>query len=167
MCIRDSLTSARAAHLPSRCLGRASSSRTNKFRKVGEGPDVRLFGWLSTADLAPTCVAAACAALLLSPVGARAAPLVARLRALRVVPLGPLRALLPEDQRVRFYAPRLCRSQTDSPISTDVLRAFSAESDRALLSRSGHPRSARTCTCLLYTSPSPRDRTRSRMPSSA
>ena len=26
---------------------------------------------------------------------------------------------------------------------------------------------ARACTCLLYTSPSPRDRTRSRMPSSA
>ena len=25
----------------------------------------------------------------------------------------------------------------------------------------------KTCTCLLYTSPSPRDRTRSRMPSSA
>ena len=50
----------------------------------------------------------------------------------------PLRALLPEGQRVRFYAPRLCRSQTDSPTSTDVLRAFPAESDRALLSRSGH-----------------------------
>ena len=28
-------------------------------------------------------------------------------------------------------------------------------------------RSMDTCTCLLYTSPSPRDRTRSRMPSSA
>ena len=32
-----------------------------------------------------------------------------------------------------------------------------------------HPRRPvqRICTCLLYTSPSPRDRTRSRMPSSA
>ena len=40
--------------------------------------------------------------LLLSPVGARAAPLDVRLRVLRVVLLVPLRALVPEDQRVRF-----------------------------------------------------------------
>ena len=30
-----------------------------------------------------------------------------------------------------------------------------------------HPRTVRDAVCLLYTSPSPRDRTRSRMPSSA
>ena len=37
------------------------------------------------------------------------------------------------------------------------------------LEREYHAKSAgvRTYTCLLYTSPSPRDRTRSRMPSSA
>ena len=40
--------------------------------------------------------------LLLPPVGVRAAPLDARLRVLRVVPLVPLRALIPEDRRVRF-----------------------------------------------------------------
>ena len=31
----------------------------------------------------------------------------------------------------------------------------------------GHPAGAHSIVCLLYTSPSPRDRTRSRMPSSA
>ena len=42
---------------------------------------------------------------------------------------GPARAI---------YSPRLCRLQTDSPSSTDVPSVFSAESDRALLSRSSH-----------------------------
>ena len=68
--------------------------------------------------------------------GARAVPLAARLRALRVVPPSPCTcSTTTRAERVRFYAPRLCRSQTDSPSSTDVLRAFTAESDRALLSR--------------------------------
>ena len=40
--------------------------------------------------------------------------------------------------------------------------AFNEEVDRFVYSRYGNP-----TVCLLYTSPSPRDRTRSRMPSSA
>ena len=35
------------------------------------------------------------------------------------------------------------------------------------LKKSGHGQNPKVYTCLLYTSPSPRDRTRSRMPSSA
>ena len=61
---------------------------------VGEGPDVRLSRWLSTVVYAPTCVAAARASLLLPPVGVRVVPLAARLRALLVVSLVPLLALL-------------------------------------------------------------------------
>ena len=40
-------------------------------------------------------------------------------------------------------------------------------SEQFLISDAEREMLARTSTCLLYTSPSPRDRTRSRMPSSA
>ena len=40
-------------------------------------------------------------------------------------------------------------------------------SNRMLLSEDGHFSIGECMRCLLYTSPSPRDRTRSRMPSSA
>ena len=39
--------------------------------------------------------------------------------------------------------------------------------DKNVLNINGKPLLSYPCFCLLYTSPSPRDRTRSRMPSSA
>ena len=49
--------------------------------------------------------------------------------------------------------------------SKDVL--LKDEQGKSMLTPDGRPRSERVEVCLLYTSPSPRDRTRSRMPSSA
>ena len=85
--------------------------------------------------------------------------------------------LLPEDKRDAMntvYA--FCRKTDDivdeNRDSTDLKyeklrkwriefeKSFSGHSEFALLNKLG-------TTCLLYTSPSPRDRTRSRMPSSA
>ena len=64
--------------------------------------------------------------LLLSPVGVRAAPLDARLRVLRVVPLVPLRALIPEDRRVRFIR----RACVGCRQTVQVLPTFRASSRR-------------------------------------
>ena len=53
-------------------------------------------------------------------------------------------------------------------VSMNVKRLMDLGCYRGLRHRRGLPvRGQRTRTCLLYTSPSPRDRTRSRMPSSA
>ena len=53
-------------------------------------------------------------------------------------------------------------------ISTNIKRLMDLGNYRGLRHRRSLPvRGQRTHTCLLYTSPSPRDRTRSRMPSSA
>ena len=66
------------------------------------------------------------------------------------------------------------RELTDKPFGMNVALAFVKGSDFIdfvieqnlpfVTTSSGSPA---VCTCLLYTSPSPRDRTRSRMPSSA
>ena len=64
--------------------------------------------------------------LLLSPVGVRAAPLDARLRVLRVVPLVPLRALIPEDRCVRFIR----RACVGCRQTVQVLPTFRASSRR-------------------------------------
>ena len=64
--------------------------------------------------------------LLLSPVGVRAAPLDARLRVLRVVPLVPLRALIPEDRRVRVIR----RACVGCRQTVQVLPTFRASSRR-------------------------------------
>ena len=96
------------------------------------GRDPRKAHLLSTADLAPTCVAAyftylhCLSTLLLSPVGVRAAPLDVRLRVLRVVPLVPLRALIPEDRRVRFIR----RACVGCRQTVQVLPTFRASSRR-------------------------------------
>ena len=52
------------------------------------------------------------------------------------------------------------------PIITCYPRAFEVI-DFEALAAGVDPEEAKTTSCLLYTSPSPRDRTRSRMPSSA
>ena len=49
----------------------------------------------------------------------------------------------------------------------EVIRAFSDESMRLSASELADKVQLTRSACLLYTSPSPRDRTRSRMPSSA
>ena len=49
----------------------------------------------------------------------------------------------------------------------DENKLFSLSLFKALAIESRRPTIFRSCPCLLYTSPSPRDRTRSRMPSSA
>ena len=57
-----------------------------------------------------------------------------------------------------FWGPEIKFSKLDGIIKTEVgyCGGHSAETNYK-----------EVCTCLLYTSPSPRDRTRSRMPSSA
>ena len=68
-------------------------------------------------------------------------------------------------------------NEENLPSVTTILKATESEEKKAKLAewkqRVGHKqaeiisREATTRGCLLYTSPSPRDRTRSRMPSSA
>ena len=48
-----------------------------------------------------------------------------------------------------------------------ILDGFSAAGELGLVTRVAPEKAARVCDCLLYTSPSPRDATLSRMPSSA
>ena len=62
-----------------------------------------------------------------------------------------------------YYKLSLCGDEVDSPVSMaqTYLSGGGMHGDLALVE------SALSTRCLLYTSPSPRDRTRSRMPSSA
>ena len=57
------------------------------------------------------------------------------------------------------------------PSVTTILSATKSEEEKAALAnwkeRVGHKEANRIKTCLLYTSPSPRDKRQSRMPSSA
>ena len=86
---------------------------------------------LSTADFALRASLRLVYAAAIAGRGSRRAPRCSPARATGGAPRpstcsstgGPARAI---------YALRLCRSQTDSPSSTDVLRALTAESDRAL-----------------------------------
>ena len=56
----------------------------------------------------------------------------------------------------------------DSLVPKEVLDLVPAHCERQFVGkRRGHHSVPQPSTCLLYTSPSPRDRTRSRMPSSA
>ena len=48
-----------------------------------------------------------------------------------------------------------------------ILESFAAAGELGLVTRVDPEKAARVCDCLLYTSPSPRDATLSRMPSSA
>ena len=78
----------------------------------------------------------------------------------------PLPLLNPDPQVVAILFSTLGSNQTDLEPSNDQLSAL----ESALIT-CGYSELAETVaqlkTCLLYTSPSPRDRTRSRMPSSA
>ena len=70
---------------------------------------------------------------------------------------------LNEKKRKWNYTPMREKSETDALID-ELLREFSAE-NRDI--QSGKKLSYQSSSCLLYTSPSPRDSTSSRMPSSA
>ena len=63
-----------------------------------------------------------------------------------------------EGKKVKVYKPRVEVTIKNLKTSREYLSDAEAQADVD---------SAVTDTCLLYTSPSPRDRTRSRMPSSA
>ena len=74
-----------------------------------------------------------------------------------------LQALL-EEKSVTKAASRLFISQ---PAMSRVLQKLRYQLDDPLFTRTGNELIPTPKACLLYTSPSPRDRTRSRMPSSA
>ena len=61
----------------------------------------------------------------------------------------------------------LKKFMTSGPVFVQVLEGENAISLNRELMGNTDPKEATPGTCLLYTSPSPRDRTRSRMPSSA
>ena len=94
--------------------------------------------WLSVSVLrvparyAPTCVAAARASLLLSPVGARAVPLAARLRVLLVVPLVPPYVLYHSGRARALLCAALVSVADRQSKFYRRSRALTAESDRAL-----------------------------------
>ena len=60
-------------------------------------------------------------------------------------------------------APQAESAPQDDPASTIVVTGFRAALENAVNVK----KNAQTIVCLLYTSPSPRDRQKSRMPSSA
>ena len=85
-------------------------------------------------------------------------------------PLGTLQPLQQPAQQQPAQQPAQHAEQavTQSAAAAADLQADSAPRKKALYApRKGRGLYARTPPCLLYTSPSPRDRTRSRMPSSA
>ena len=65
-----------------------------------------------------------------------------------------------------FYG-ELVEFMSSGPIVAAILEKDNAVADFRKLIGATNPAEAAPGTCLLYTSPSPRDRTRSRMPSSA
>eukprot|EP00656_Telonema_subtile_P011372 TRINITY_DN15606_c0_g1_i1.p1 TRINITY_DN15606_c0_g1~~TRINITY_DN15606_c0_g1_i1.p1 ORF type:complete len:179 (+),score=8.56 TRINITY_DN15606_c0_g1_i1:80-616(+) len=81
------------------------------------------------------------------------------------VSLGP--AELDRTQKGSQHQQHL-RMLGDGGTGSDTSRLQAGESSRKTPETSGgHQRASSPCSCLLYTSPSPRDRTRYRMPSSA
>ena len=83
-----------------------------------------------------------------------------------LAPAGNCRACMVEIQGERVLAASCCRKPAQGmQVSSTSGRARQAQKMVLELLRADLPE--QTLTCLLYTSPSPRDRTRSRMPSSA
>ena len=87
-----------------------------------------------------------------------------------------LRSMADSSKPGPLYLAGLLWIDTETDAESDAARAGYAPLQRAWLQRAldARPRDllvarmeALGCPCLLYTSPSPRDRTRSRMPSSA
>ena len=62
---------------------------------------------------------------------------------------------------------RLCPSSLAFNAYVELEEMIVADTDLAVTYKRVPRGKSSYCTCLLYTSPSPRDRTRSRMPSSA
>ena len=85
-------------------------------------------------------------------------------------PLGNLQFTYLQDVRVLYFAIEVESSANRSPLESTVLLWYgtdtTASPDNLLLNDKGENGDI-IKGCLLYTSPSPRDRTRSRMPSSA
>ena len=73
---------------------------------------------------------------------------------------------LTEEQLISlFHEPRTVSSFTEEPVTDEQLRRIQELTYYGPTAFNSQP--LRITCCLLYTSPSPRDRTRSRMPSSA
>ena len=79
--------------------------------------------------------------------------------------------LAAEEEERAFYAGRASQEWLDAlaPLGTDASKPFleTAPWLIAIFAQKKGPEGEKHYYCLLYTSPSPRDRTRSRMPSSA
>ena len=103
------------------------------------------------------------------PLGAAAEPMVLLLNK----PAGVLSSCFDPEGRpivLDFLPPELARGQGLHPVGRldfESRGALLLSNDGALTLELTHPRFAHLKTCLLYTSPSPRDATLSRMPSSA
>ena len=72
-----------------------------------------------------------------------------------------------EDLKLYWTRLKQKNGALDWPSFKDYVEEWSAEQRQSLFMAFLEQRFARVSSCLLYTSPSPRDRTRSRMPSSA
>ena len=83
-----------------------------------------------------------------------------------------MRTTVALEDNLLAEAKRLTQINDTTPLLREALKALIArEAARRLAALGGSDPDAKAAprrrTCLLYTSPSPRDRTRSRMPSSA